>query len=186
MVHDPNSTSPPWASGRVLAASPGLQDPNFFQSLVYMVDHNTEGALGFVINRPAELQLNHLVEQEPLPESMKEIPILQGGPVHPENLLLACFSGSTTGFSCRMLKSVDEGAELALLEDSWVCGFLGYCGWEEGQLEGELREEAWTVTPPHQAMFEPRFARGIWSAVQSGDPRWPTLIPYLPEDPGLN
>ena len=187
MVHDPNA-APSLRSGQVLIASPSLLDPSFKEALVLLVEHTQEGSLGFIINRPLDVNLKGVMVEETLPEPIKDIPMYSGGPVETERLILAYFCEKLEGraFHCRLLRDIEEGEALSSSDEGWLCGFLGHSGWGEGQLDSELRAEAWGVTIPHQAMFDPRFCRGIWSTVRNGDSRWTRVIPYLPENPELN
>jgi putative transcriptional regulator len=68
----------------------------------------------------------------------------------------------------------------------WVRAFLGYAGWGEGQLEGELEQKAWQVCTPDVSLFEDRYLNGLWSVFVSGDDRWRRLIQHMPDDPEMN
>lgn len=153
-----------------------------------MVEHTPEGSLGLIINRPLDMELKGVLKEQSIPDAVKDIPIYQGGPVETERLILAYFCEDPEGssFHCRLLQDLEEGELLNAADEGWICGYLGHSGWGEGQLDGELKADAWSVTIPHQAMFNPKFCRGIWSTVRHGDTRWTRVIPFLPENPELN
>lgn len=187
MVHDPNAR-PPIRSGQVLVASPTLLDPNFREALVLLVEHTPEGSLGLIINRPLELKLKGVLKDQSVPDAVKDIPVYQGGPVESERLILAYFFEEPEGsaFHCRLVRDLEEGEALCGADEGWLCGYLGHSGWGEGQLDVEIKSEAWSVILPHQAMFNPKFCRGIWSTVRNGDTRWARIVPYLPDHPEYN
>jgi putative transcriptional regulator len=137
-----------------LVAVPQMGDPNFARSVVLMLEHNDEGALGLVVNRPSSLTLGEVAESQDLtihPGALGQ-PVFVGGPVQPERgfvlhlrddvpqsvaLVDGLFvSGSTEALT----KLIGESVE------GWrLC--LGFAGWEAGQLEREIREGAWLTAP---------------------------------------
>jgi putative transcriptional regulator len=144
-------------TNQFLIAMPGLLDPNFHQTVTYICAHNEDGAMGIVINRPLDLALGEVLSQmnlEACNETVERIPVYQGGPVqtdrgfvlhHPDRTWQSsiCVSndiGVTT--SRDILQAIAEGSgpEYSLVA-------LGYAGWAAGQLEREIRENAWLNGP---------------------------------------
>jgi len=165
-------TSFPSLANHFLVAMPELKDPNFFQTVTLICQHDENGALGVVINRPIEsLALHDVLSQLELevkidPPAGPE-PVYAGGPVHNE-LGLVLHEGlgewqSTIPVGERMgltssrdvLESIADGTgpRNALLS-------LGYAGWGAGQLESEIHQNSWLTveaqpdlvfaTPPHE------------------------------------
>lgn len=148
--------------GQLLVASPSMVDPNFAKTVVFMVEHDSLGAMGLVINRPlGEVPLQELLEGlgEKGPESDNEIRIYSGGPVDPKrgfvlhssDVLLddsIAVDGSlaVTG-KTDILKSIAEGKGPA---QAIFC--LGYAGWAPGQLEAEIAAGAWESVPADEAI----------------------------------
>lgn len=148
-----------------LIAMPNMADPNFAHTLTYVCEHNPDGALGLVVNRPIEMTLLTLFEQieVPLPDhGLRETPVLFGGPVQVDRgfvlhrplgnwqstLAISDELGLTT--SKDILEAVGRGEGPANLLVS-----LGYAGWEAGQLEQELAANAWlTVEADPGVLFE--------------------------------
>jgi len=137
-----------------LVAVPQLEDPNFARTVVLMLEHNDDGALGLVVNRPSTLTLGEVASSQELPihPGATAQPVFVGGPVQPErgfvlhrrddvpqSVALApglYVSGSTEALTQLLGESVD----------GWrLC--LGFAGWDAGQLERELREGTWLVAP---------------------------------------
>ncbi len=136
-----------------LIAMPHMADPNFAHTLTYVVEHNANGAMGLVINRPQSLSLADVLEQLrpelPPPARCQHIPILKGGPVQADRGFVLHPKGQT------FQATVDLG-DLALSTSQDVLfsiadGYgpdlsvitLGYAGWDAGQLEAEVADNAW-------------------------------------------
>ena len=149
-----------------LLAMPHLEDPNFTGSLSYLCDHDENGTMGVIVNRPLELTLEALFEQLELggeESPHRNAPVYYGGPVHKDRGFIL-----HRGASTRWDSSIQVTEELALTtsmdmlqalavgegpEDFLVC--LGCAGWEAGQLEQEILENAWlTVEGRSDILFE--------------------------------
>jgi len=149
-----------------LMAMPHLEDPNFAGSLSYLCDHDEKGTMGVIVNRPLELTLEALFEQLELggeESPHRNAPVYYGGPVHKDRGFILHRGASTPWDS-----SIQVTEELALTtsmdmlqalaagegpEDFLVC--LGCAGWEAGQLEQEILDNAWlTVEGRSDILFE--------------------------------
>ena len=132
--------------GKLLIASPALVDPNFARTVVFITEHNDDGAMGIVLNRPSESSVESVVPQ--LAEIAGGEPIYVGGPVQPEALvLLAEFSNPE---AAAWIVVADVGlasadVDLDELADAVRRGrvYAGYSGWGEGQLEAEIEIDSW-------------------------------------------
>jgi len=175
-------------SGYVLAASPQLMDPNFRETLVYVAQHDFEGALGLVMNRPVDKTLGEIVAGEQTFGDLAQVPVYKGGPVRPHNVLIAVFVKEETDdmVSCRLDVPLEQVEAHLKNGSGWVRAFAGYAGWGEGQLEDELAEDAWKICDPDETLFDEKLARGLWSVFVTGDDRWRKMLPYFPEDPSTN
>jgi putative transcriptional regulator len=178
--------------GRLLVATPELEDPNFFRTVVLVLEHNKEGALGVVLNRPSPSPL-----AEPLPRwtdlAADPAVVFVGGPVQTEaaiGLARRADAGQPEGFAPLFgdLGTVDlERApdDVAPPVDR-VRVFAGYAGWGPGQLEGELEADGWFVVDAEPAdPWSPEPAE-LWRAVlrrQRGKLR---VFAEFPADPALN
>ncbi len=152
-------------SHHFLIAMPAMTDPFFAKSLTYVCEHNEEGALGIVVNRPIDLTLGELFAQIKLPlgqEELKDVPVHFGGPVQTDRgfvlhdpvghwqstLSVNDKVGLTT--SKDILQAVGEGSGPQKLLVT-----LGYAGWGQGQLEQELSQNAWlTVKASEDILFD--------------------------------
>lgn len=136
--------------GTILIAEPFLGDPNFERSVILLADHNEDGSVGYVLNRPLEMNLEDLIPD--FPEFQAKV--FNGGPVQQDNLyFIHCrpdLFDSTIGVNDNLfwggrferLKEVVESGELKADE---ILFFLGYSGWGKHQLEEELADKSWFV-----------------------------------------
>lgn len=161
-------------SGSVLAASPDLKDPNFMHTVVLMCQHTTEGALGFVINRPSGLTVDKLMPDHPLLARQKR-GVYTGGPV---GLNTMQFLHS---LPARIPEGIDLGrglwlggdlealaaylAEFGPEADRHVRLIVGYSGWSSGQLESELASGSWVPAPLELAWIFETDPSIVWRRV---------------------
>lgn len=147
-----------------LIAMPNMADPYFAKSLTYICDHNENGALGIVVNRPIELTLGGLFEQIGLElhdDDKVDQPVFFGGPVQMDRgfvlhqplgnwqstLAMNELFGLTTSKDILVAVGEGRGPDKMLVT-------LGYAGWEAGQLESEIAQNAWlTVEAASEIIF---------------------------------
>ena len=160
-------------SNQLLIAMPGMADPNFNSTVTLVCEHNTEGALGIVINRPLTIKLGVLFEQLDLTEAdqtLAQSPVLNGGPVAPERGFVLHAPGDD--FDSTVTVSPDIQLTLSRdVLDAMATGngpgnslvALGYAGWDSGQLEQEMLNNTWlTVPSTSEIIFDVPFAER-WS-----------------------
>jgi putative transcriptional regulator len=150
-----------------LIAMPTMTDPNFAKTLTYVCEHNAEGALGVIVNRPTDMSLGDLFERV-------EIALEEGEPRHRFGGLPVYFGGpvqTDRGFvlhrpAGEWQSSLTVNSEIALTssrdilqamgthgEPASVLVTLGYAGWSAGQLEWELSQNAWLTVPAEPALI---------------------------------
>lgn len=148
-----------------LIAMPNMADPHFTKTLTYICEHNDQGALGVVVNRPLEMSLQALLEQVSIPlnsEALMAVPIHFGGPVQVDRgfvlhsplgewqstLAVSSEIGLTTSKDILQAVARGEGPGKLLVT-------LGYAGWAPDQLEHELAQNAWlTVQAKPDVIFD--------------------------------
>jgi putative transcriptional regulator len=165
-----------WLGGQVLVAMPAMRDPNFVQGVIFVCAHTPDGAMGVVLNRPLKkprfAELLSQLEISPHPPR-REIRLAAGGPVD-DNRGFVLHSpdwqaeGSMTvderfvlTANMEVLQAIAEGGgpEQGVL-------LLGYAGWEAGQLEEEIKQNAWLTVPPDEglvfdAAYETKWGRAL-------------------------
>jgi putative transcriptional regulator len=149
-----------------LLAMPHLEDPNFAGSLSYLCDHDDNGTMGVIVNRPMELTLDALFEQLDLDAgecSVRDMPVCFGGPTHKDRgFILHRGSSEPWDSSLQVAEGVALTTSMDVLqaiargqgpEHFLVC--LGCCGWQSGQLEHELKDNTWlTVEAQPNILFD--------------------------------
>lgn len=151
--------------GQFLAAMPDMNDERFKDSVVYLVGHGDEGAMGLVVNQAlpdlsfvdilAELNLGEEDELIRLPEDVRNRAVLRGGPVDKgRGFVLHSTDYFTSGNSYRVTDDIGLTATLDVLkavafrqEPHEALFALGYCGWSPGQLEQEIASNGWLTVP---------------------------------------
>ena len=180
------------AQGLLLVAAPALKDPNFFHAVVLMVQHNDEGALGLVLNRPLETTVVEAWEQVNDDGCSVEGVLYQGGPCDgPLMVVHTDYSLSEVEVRPGLYFSTQRDAveRLVSLNNTPMRFFVGYAGWGPGQLEAELAEGAWLAV---QASGEAVFAdpsqlwKGVMEAVSRAAIESVVKPQAMPDDPSLN
>jgi len=141
------------------------------------------------INRPTGKGLGEVLANQEVSKSLADVPVHYGGPVQPNNLLIAVFQQTGAAdkeVSCTLNSNLEQAEAFLQDKNGWVRAFVGYSGWGEGQLEGELATSSWKVCPPDPELFDERLLSGLWSFYVTGDTRWRSLLPHLPKNPGQN
>ena len=174
----------------LLLAAPQLADPNFRRSAVLVLDHDGDGALGVILNRPAELTVGEVVP-ELAALAGEHARIHQGGPVQPDGLVVLADFAEPGEMHPTVLGSValvsgadDIDALVGNVGRARV--FAGYAGWGAGQLEGELERDDWIVEP---ARVEDVFSddpESLWASALERKGGSYRFIVHMPEDPTLN
>src|ERR1700704_4886166 len=178
------------ARGQLLIAGPVLLDPNFWRTVVLMVEHNEEGALGLVLNRPSETSVGEAVPQlEELIEPADDLYI--GGPVQPSAVIvLAQFEdpGDAALLAFDDVGGLGTGASL----DQPVAGvrrgraFVGHAGWGPGQLDGELERGDWILEPATLRDAFSSAPQELWAEVLTRKGGSYALVARMPPDPSVN
>lgn len=156
VVDDRSGDARDVSPGSLLVAAPGLSDPNFRRTVVYMIEHRERGSLGVVLNRPSEVQVRDVLPSW-APLASEPNAVFVGGPVEGETAL--CLAALRTGqdpSSVRGLVTVRGPVALVDLESDpralserlrGLRVFAGYAGWDAGQLDGEISRGDWIVVP---------------------------------------
>ena len=175
--------------GRLLIAGPSLLDPNFRRTVVLIIEHSADGALGLVLNRPSESTVSQAVpELEGVLDG--ESQMFVGGPVQPTSVIVLARFEDPDGAA--LLSFDDVGvlrAEGALGDPPDLLaarGFAGHSGWGPGQLDAELERGDWIL---EDASADDAFSQdpeGLWSDVLARKGGSYALVARMPPDPSLN
>jgi putative transcriptional regulator len=177
--------------GQLLIAGPTLQDPNFWRTVVLVIEHSEAGALGLVLNRPSESKVGEAVPQlTDLVDAEDEV--LVGGPVGQSAVIVLADFEDPAQAAMIAFDNVgvlggsedDEPEPDPELRQARV--FAGHSGWGPGQLDGELERGDWILEP---AQYRDAFAEDpseLWADVLSRKGGSYALIARMPPDPSVN
>ncbi len=173
-------------TGMFLVAMPGMMDQRFDRAVIYLCAHSDDGAMGIIINKPAEdivfpelLQQLEIIPEKPsisLPSQAGNMKVLRGGPVETSrgfvlhSVPVEPIEGSVTaGDEIRLSATIDilkaiargQGPEDAIFA-------LGYAGWASGQLESEIQDNGWMICPLDRKIlfdqeFDSKYVRALGS-----------------------
>ena len=161
-----------------LIAMPAMDDPYFSRTLIYIAEHNDQGALGLIVNRPIDMDLATLFEKIEVPlesPNVGRLPVYFGGPVQTDRgfvlhrpvgnwqstLVVTSEVGLTS--SRDVLQAVGKDGQ-----PGEIMVTLGYSGWSAGQLENELVQNAWLTVPADpRILFELPFEERLPSAMET-------------------
>lgn len=180
-------------SGRLLVATPSIGDPNFERTVVLVLEHDPEGTLGVVLNRPSPVEVSEVL---PSWAGLLAAPtvLFEGGPVQREAVVAvarrspAAESPAAYRAITDALGVVDLTADPVDLVGDVVgmrC-FAGYAGWTGGQLVAEIRSGGWWVVEGEADDVVGRDPSGLWRRVlarQAGERSW---FAAYPDDPAVN
>lgn len=173
MTESETSTHDDSLGGQVLIAMPGMSDPRFRRSLVYLCAHSSEGAMGLIVNKHADdLRLKDLFEKLEIPigEPVGLAPVHFGGPVETGRGFVLHSSDYDSG---EATLQVDQATSMTATVDILhaiadnrgprrAIVALGYAGWAPGQLEAEMRANGWLACDPDDELLFGDDEAGKW------------------------
>ncbi len=178
------------ARGKLLIAGPALLDPNFWRTVALVVEHNDEGALGLVLNRPSETTVGDAVEELDALIDRDEL-LFIGGPVQPSAVIvLAQFEdpgdAALTAFDDVGVLGTATAPEELSAGVRQARAFVGHAGWGPGQLDAELERDDWILEPARLKDAFSTEPRALWSSVLTRKGGSYALVARMPADPSSN
>ena len=177
--------------GDILIADPFLKDPNFMRSVVFLCEHQPGGTFGFVLNRRYQHNIGELVADL----EGSDFPVYYGGPVQPDTLHFLHRSPALITGGVKITDDIYWGGEFNeaanLIKQNKISPynirfFIGYSGWSEGQLDGEMEQHTWLVTNGTKQLVFHRNIDLLWKdALKQKGGEYEQLVNY-PIDPQLN
>ncbi len=182
---------PTWHTGKLLVAMPVLDDPEFTRSVVLLIDHDEDGALGVVLNRASDVPVSDATDSLIDLISAPDV-LFGGGPVEPDALVAIGHATDgvgqteTTFVEGLRLVDLDQDPVIAGVELSQVRLFAGYAGWAPGQLEHEVWNGAWIVVDAEPSDVFTAAPEALWHQVLARQPGRLRLLADFPPDANLN
>lgn len=174
-------------AGSLLIAHPSQVDGYFKRTVVLLVVHSVEdGSLGLILNRPLNQKLGDYNSEFSNTE-FASVPLFDGGPVSRDRLILVAWKQLAEG-AIKLYFGIDESKAREILANDpefEVRGFLGYSGWSEAQLEGELQMDAWVLARLSAELSELDTPKTWHTLLADRGPKMQLLIEE-PDDPSLN
>jgi putative transcriptional regulator len=174
--------------GKLLIAGPALTEENFWRTVVLIVEHSPDGALGLVLNRPSETTVGEAVnELRPLLDDAD--PLFVGGPVQPTALIvLAEFDNPD---DAALIAFEDIGVVSSAARETspairYGRGFVGHAGWGPGQLDSEVKRGDWILEAARREDAFTEEPGELWSAVLTRKGGSYALVARMPPDPSVN
>ncbi len=183
-------------TGRLLVATPALADPNFDRAVVLLLDHDEEGSLGVVLNRPTPVGVSDILEGWAGLTGEPGV-VFQGGPVSLDSALgVAVIPGDSSGDRGPLgwrrvhgaigLIDLEAPPELLASALGSLRIFAGYAGWGPGQLEDELVEGAWYVVESEPGDVSSPAPERLWREVLRRQRSELAMVATYADDPSLN
>ncbi|HDP75168.1 MAG TPA: YqgE/AlgH family protein [Bacteroidales bacterium] len=180
----------PPKAGRMLIAQPSLNDSFFKRTVIYLVEHDAKGCMGFIVNRKLNISLSDILVDFP----NVDVNVSVGGPVSPESINFLHTFGDLIPNTYPLSNGIYMNGDINALKALAIAGkvnaknlriFIGYSGWGPKQLENEIKENSWVV-----ANFSPiDMMKGVYDswyfAVQQLGEKFKVWTIY-PENPSLN
>lgn len=178
-------------AGRLLVAEPFLDDGYFRRAVVLLVEHNEKGSLGFILNKPVDLRLNEAVQD--FPEYAESL--FLGGPVQRDQLFYVHTLGELIEDSWPIgeglwwngnFETIRDMVEAGVIRPNQLRFFIGYSGWEAQQLEREMSEKAWFVSPMSTDLIFSEKPDALWGETLKRMGKNYGVMANFPQDPSLN
>jgi putative transcriptional regulator len=174
-------------AGSLLVAHPNMLDPNFRRTVLFISSHEPDdGALGVILNRPLDKHVSDLVTDAP-PMGLADVPVFLGGPVGRNQLMFAAFEWQKgNGLKLNHNVNLEEASERIDEDPNSICAFVGYAGWSAGQLEAEMKQNAWLLQKPTRSVLKPDRLPKLWFDIMRRLGPWFKMLAAAPDDPSLN
>ncbi len=199
-LHSPEDDLPRFLTGHFLISSVHLVDPNFYRTVVLLVQHGTDGAFGLVVNRSSERTLSSVL---PDVGDGVDIPLYIGGPVQQDYLFIlhgglppkvqseaaaspapgVFFEPATKGLIAYF---AEDWISLSKKEKPKLRMFAGYSGWGPGQLEREIREHSWFILRAREDLVFQSDPEGIWRDALSKKGKYYRFVAETGSMPSVN
>lgn len=178
-------------NGIILLAEPFMLDPNFRRAAVLLCEHSPEGSVGFVINRPTEYRIDELLEDFPEFDSI----VYQGGPVETNTIHYLHNVGDLLEDCAIVSDGVYWGGDFdklkflissGLITPDNIRFYVGYSGWDEGQLSDEMATGSWVPADMHPNYVFKTNPDSLWQQVMHNKGDVYSVIATMPDTANWN
>lgn len=176
--------------GRILISEPLLSDSYFKRSVVLLTEHSDNGSVGFVLNKPIDMEISEVIKDFPTFQTKLYV----GGPVGKDTVHYIHTLGELVPNSVHVKDNIYWGGDFdrikelireGLIEPNQIRFFLGYSGWSPKQLEGEIENNAWVISEVEGSrIMSPD--RDMWKGILKSMGNRYKIWTNCPENPALN
>lgn len=168
-----------------------MKDPNFARSVVLLTEHNDEGSIGFILNKPITFRLNEIVEDFP----DFDAPVYMGGPVQRDSLHFIHRIDALAEEGDEVAKGVYWGGNfdklksmvrLGVINSEDIRFFIGYSGWGPNQLQDEMESKAWILSNSGNKFAFASESEALWTEILQAMGGKYKAMSHYPIDPSLN
>ena len=177
--------------GRLLIADPSLNESVFFKSVIILTHHTKNESIGLILNKPTKIKLHHVIDG--IPES--KFKLYLGGPVEKNSLHFIHTLGNNIPGAKQLTNNIYWGGDINTIIDlvknkklsnNNIRFFIGYSGWDEKQLNTEIREESWIVNETKEIYWNKYKSKDIWKELIKKQKSKYAIWANLPKEPYLN
>jgi len=177
--------------GRILISEPFMMDSNFKRSVIFLCEHNEDGTFGFVVNNDLDINLTDLVEGI----ENTEFKVSFGGPVNSNNLYYLhtlneliedCHQVNSELYTGGDFDQIKNLINSGIITTNDIRFFLGYSGWEPGQLDSEIQLNSWLVGEITSKEILSNPTKKLWNNTLEKMGGKFKILSNFPEDPSLN
>ena len=177
--------------GRLLIAEPFMEDPHFKRSVILLTEYNTEGAFGFILNKPMDITVGDIIADFP----KFDTPVFMGGPVQSDSLFYIHTRGKNIKGSQHISGNLYWAGNFEQLQQMIIDQlifpheikfFVGYSGWDFKQLEKEIQDESWIIGKANDDSIEDFIQNSTWQSILQNMGSKYAVLANFPEDPSMN
>ena len=177
--------------GRILIAEPFLPGNYFNRAIILLVAHSEKGAVGFILNKQVDFPIHDIISDFPTFDA----PVYIGGPVSTDSIYFIHKLGKKIPGSIHVVGNVFWGGDFEILKKKISSGtikssevrfFLGYSGWDSGQLENEIKENSWLVNDIDDKTIMENLTHDSWVDFVKKVGGQYSIWENFPENPSLN
>lgn len=178
--------SMPPIKGSLLLAAPSLHDGMFNDSVILVHTHHTNGSEGLILNQPTGKTVGEFMCSKHF-ESLKNLPLYHGGPVARDQMSFAIFRWKKNGeIKCSPSISAEEAMQAMHESGSLVRAYLGTTSWAKDQLNHELENHLWFITPTNTKLLDMALDESLWKNTMQKLSPFHHIISLTPNNPLLN
>lgn len=172
-------------TGKLLIASPSINEGQFRRKIILLAEHGDDGAYGVILNHPTSETVGKVMAGEEF-QSVEDVPVYVGGPVSTDHVSFGVFwkDAGKLGYALRI--SLEDAVRANQDQDVQVHCFLGASSWGGGQLENELGAGSWFLSDPPAELLDRPLSEEVWAQILRSMSPYHSLLAKVPKNPLLN